>query len=323
MPDKIAISDKKAIRVDFDKPEEFDDVDLLSPEEKAALEEDVDLDGPPADAIENDADTRAQARERAEKEAADAKAADEARKAEKAAEAEKEAEPAAKDKKPEAAADPDTDKTPVKIVPDTAPPPIMRGLTEEERGAITKGLEKAKKDFQEGAIDYDEYLDARDELKQKLWQDDMAKQFTTESVETRWEYEQETFLSSEANAWINDDDVVYAAFAATVNRIMATEQGAVMPGTDLLAKAREEVAARFSPTRPAEAEEQKKKEALKAAKAKEAGKLPPETLGGKPTAEIDEGVGEFEWLDKLDGEAYEKAIINLTDAQRARYEAAT
>lgn len=134
MPDKIAISDKKAIRVDFDKPEEFDDVDLLSPEEKAALEEDVDLDGPPADAIENDADTRAQARERAEKEAADAKAADEARKAEKAAEAEKEAEPAAKDKKPEAAADPDTDKTPVKIVPDTAPPPIMRGLTEEEKG---------------------------------------------------------------------------------------------------------------------------------------------------------------------------------------------
>lgn len=151
----------------------------------------------------------------------------------------------------------------------------------------------------------------------------MAKQFTTESVETRWEYEQETFLSSEANAWINDDDVVYAAFAATVNRIMATEDGAVMPGTDLLAKAREEVAARFSPTRPAEAEEQKKKEALKAAKAKEAGKLPPETLGGKPTAEVDEGVGEFEWLDKLDGEAYEKAIINLTDAQRARYEAAT
>lgn len=318
--DKIAISDKKAIRVDFDKPEEFDDVDLLSADEKAALAEDVDLDGPPADSIENDSDTRAQAREAAEKAAADAKAADEARKAEKAAEAEKA--PAA-EKKPAAAPTPEPDKTPVKIVPDSAPPPIMKGLSEDERTEITKGLDKAKKDFQEGAIDYDEYLDARDELKQKLWQDDMAKQFTSESVETRWEYEQETFLTDEKNDWINGDDVVYSAFAATVNRIMATEEGSVMPGPDLLNKAREEVAARFSPAKPAEAEEQKKKDAIKAAKAKEAAKQPPETLGGKPAAEIDDGVGEFEWLDKLDGEAYEKAIINLSDAQRARYEAAT
>ena len=94
---------------------------------------------------------------------------------------------------------------------------------------------------------------------------------------------------------------------------------------DLLAQAREEVAARFSPTQPAERadrqEEQKKQEALKAAKDKEAGKKPPETLGGKPAAEIDEGVGEFEWLDKLDGEAYEKGVTGLSEAQLKRYEA--
>ena len=68
-------------------------------------------------------------------------------------------------------------------------------------------------------------------------------------------------------------------------------------------------------------EEKKKQEALKAAKDKEAGKQPPETLGGKPTAEIDEGVGEFDWLDKLDGEAYEKGVTGLSEVQLKRYEA--
>ena len=325
MNDKLAISDKKEIRVNIDKPEVFDDVDLLSPEEKAALAEDVDLDGPAAtDTSENDSDTRAQAREAAEKTAADALAAEEARKAEEAEKKAAETPKPAAEVKPDAAAAPTAkaDETPAKIVPDTAPPPVMKGLSEDERAKVEKGLDKAKKDFQEGAIDYDEYLDARDKLNQQIWQDDMAKQFSSESVETRWEYEQETFLTDEKNDWINSDDVVYSAFAATVNRIMATEEGAVMPGVDLLNKAREEVAARFSPAKPAEAEEQKKNDAIKAAKAKEAAKQPPETLGGKPAAEIDDGVGEFEWLDKLDGEAYEKAIINLSDAQRARYEAA-
>lgn len=330
--DKISISDKSEKKVIFN--EDFDDVDLLSPEEKAALAEDVDLDGPEAESKESDSYTREADRQKAENEAkaaADKAQADaEAKKAEQdakaLAEAEKEKEKEPDDEKDE---DGESDKKvaeeEAKIVPDVAPPTILQGLTEEQLKDVQDGLAKAKKDFQEGQIDYDEYLDQRDEYNQKIWQHNLAVQMSSESVDTRWEWEQETFLSDAANAWINDDEVVYRAFAGTVNSILSTDEGAVMPGPDLLARAREEVAKRFSPAsqqeRKNQEEESKKRKALKGAKETEASKVAPETLGGKPAAEIDDGVGEFEWLDKLDGEAYETAVSNLSESQLKRYEA--
>lgn len=334
--DKISISDKGEKKVVFN--EEFDDVDLLSPEEKAALAEDVDLDGPAAKQNESDSYTREADRQKAEDEAkaaadkakadaeAKAKADEEAKKAEEDAKAladpekEKEAEDGDDDEKAKAA-----DKEAAKLVPEVAPPTILTGLTEEQLKDVQDGLAKAKKDFQEGVIDYDEYLDQRDEYNQKIWQHNLAQQMSHESVDTRWEWEQETFLTDEANAWINDDDVVYRAFAGTVNSILSSEEGAAMPGPEILNKAREEVAKRFSPAsqqeRIVKEEESKKNKALKGAKAREASKMAPETLGGKPAAEIDDGVSEFEWLDKLDGEAYETAVSNLTEEQLKRYEA--
>lgn len=342
MGDKIEISDKGETKVQFN--EEFDDVDLLSDEEKAALAEDVDLDGPKAEKADTDSHSREEARLKAEaeaKEAADqakaeadakAKADEEARKADEDKKALQEAEAT---KKVEEEAKTPTDKTdddaaaaekePAKIVPDTAPPTVLQGLTEEQLKGVQDGLAQAKKDFQEGVIDYDEYLDKRDEYNQQIWQHNLAQQMSSESVDTRWEWEQESFLTAEQNAWINDDEVVYRAFAATVNAILSTEEGSVMPGPDILAQAREEVASRFSPQgqqdRINQEEEAKKQKALDNAKKTEAAKQAPETLGGKPAAEIDEGVGEFDWLDKLDGEAYEQAVSNLTEAQLKRYEA--
>ena len=307
--DKITISESKTIKAPVEFNQDFDDVDLLSAAEKEALEADIDEgEGEPEAKAEEK--TAAEAKPKAKEKKAAEPADDDAGEPE-----ETEDEKQAKD--PEAGLAP--------VLPDITPPTVLTGLSDEELKAVQDGLEDAKKKFSDGEIDYDEYLDARDELNQKLWAHNLAMQFSAESVDTRWEWEQETFLTAPENDWINNDDVVYPAFAATVNRIMSTEEGAVMPGPDLLAMAREEVAKRFSPASQAErvdAEEAKRKQgAIKNAKKKEATKAPPETLGGKPAAEIDEGVGEFEWLDKLDGEDYEKAVINLSDAQRARYEA--
>lgn len=338
MGDNIAISEQgKEVKVKFNT--EFDDEDLLSEEEREALKADIEDDTEAAAAKEKeDADEKAKI-EADEK----AKAEADAKEAKAKAEADERAKLEAEDKAKAAEGEPgtivkkDDDATaaaaaaaakpaeePAKIVTDTAPIPTLAGLNEEELKTVNDGLDKAKKDFQEGAIDYDEYLDLRDTFKEQLWAHNVATQFSAESVDTRWEWEQETFLTDDANKWIAGDDVCYSAFAATVNRIMATEEGAVMPGPELLAQAREEVAARFSPSHPKQiadqAEEAKKQAALKSAKEKEAGKQAPETLAGKPAAEIDDGVGEFEWLDKLDGEAYEKAVEALTDVQLARYE---
>ena len=306
--EKITISDTKQVKAPVEFNQDFDDVDLLSAAEKEALEVDIDEgEGEPA------AESKAAAETPAEKKVDKTKKEVE----------EFEGAPAETDKA-------ETDKAEAKAEPaanivDITPPTVLSGLSPEELKAVQDGLEDAKRKFSEGEIDYDEYLDARDELNQKLWAHNLAMQFSAESVDTRWEWEQETFLTAPENDWINDDEVVYSAFAATVNRIMSTDEGAVMPGPDLLATAREEVAKRFSPASQAERVTQEqtkaKQGALKSAKQKQAAKVAPETLGGKPAAEIDEGVGEFEWLDKLDGEEYEKAVINLSDAQRARYEA--
>lgn len=309
--DKLTISDSKTIKAPVEFNQDFDEVDLLSAAEKEALEADID---------EGEGEPKAKAEE---KPAAEAKPKAKAKeKKVEPAEAEAEEEEAEQEGQGE---DEGQQAAVAPALPDITPPTVLTGLSAEELKAVQDGLDDAKKKFSEGEIDYDEYLDARDELNQKLWAHNLAMQFSAESVDTRWEWEQETFLTAPENDWINNDDVVYPAFAATVNRIMSTDEGAVMPGPDLLAMAREEVAKRFSPAGQAaraDQEETKRKQgAIKSAKKREASKTAPETLGGKPAAEIDEGVGEFEWLDKLDGEEYEKAVIGLSEAQRARYEA--
>lgn len=197
-------------------------------------------------------------------------------------------------------------------------------MSTEQVDAVKKGLEEAQKSFQDGEISYDKYFEQRLSLERQLWANDIALQLSSDGIEQQWQWEQSTFLADDQNAWINEDDVVYAAFSATVNRIMATDEGAVMAGPSLLAQAREQVAARFSPDQPAEteaaAEAKRKAEALKNLKDKEANKEIPLTLRDIPLAEEEQGgVGEFDYLDKLDGAAYEKAVEGLSEAQLSRY----
>ena len=332
----ISVSDRKQVKIEG----VFEESDLLSEEEKAAMAEDL---------SEQEAEEKArQAAGEGEDDAdaivakakADAEAAAEAKKAREDADAKKakeieeaDAEIAAKkakddeDAKAAAAGEDKGDKggeakaaTPA---PGSQPPLVMQTMTAEQVKGLKDSLEENEKKFQDGEVNYKEYFDARLEIERQLWQNDLAAQLSETGVEAQWQWEQSSFLGSEDNAWINDDDVVYSAFAATVNRIMSSEEGAVMPGPDLLAKARDEVAARFSPDKAADdaaAQEKKDKEAaLKGAKKAQGNKDLPLTLGEVPAAEDEEGGGEFGWIDKLDGEAYEKAVEGLSEAQLSRY----
>jgi hypothetical protein len=215
MSDNLEISDQKQVKVNLDF-DDFDDVDLLSAEEKAALEADIDEgeghqgagegdDG--ADAAKQAADETAAkktADEADAKQTADeAVAADVAKKEAEEAAAEKAAEDEVAKKAEQAAAN--KEETPATIVPGMAPPLTMQGLSEEEVAEVKKGLEDASKKFKEGEIDYEEYLDARDALKEKLWTHNLATQVSEQSVEKRWKWEQESFLSSQENEWINGD----------------------------------------------------------------------------------------------------------------------
>jgi hypothetical protein len=338
--DAITQSDRKIVKVDV-----FEDADLLSEEEKAAMADDSD------EAAE---EAKAQAEQaRLDDEAAAKKADEEAAKkgqealdekdkkvaeADAAIEAQKKAdsEKAAKDAAAQAEADKkaaddgedgseDGANAGAEVsVPTTPPPVTMNVMSPEQVQEVKDGLVDAKKRFEDGEIDYDNYFEERLALERKLWANDIASQISSDGVENQWQWEQETFMNAAENSWIADDDVVYSAFAATVNNIMSTEEGAVMPGPQLLATAKERVAARFSPTlqqdAEAAAEDKAKKEAIKRAKKGQANKPIPDTLADIPAAEQDEGPGEFAYLDKLDGEAYEKAVEALSEAQLKRYE---
>ncbi len=332
----ITISDKKTVKVDV-----FEDEDLLSEEEKAAMAEEDDLTDEEAQAKQaaiDDAEKQKSAQEDADAKAkqdaikeADAKIAEEKAKADEEAAAEQAAAAAEADKKGKTPGEGGGKESepagPEVIVPETPPPLMVRGLDPQQKEKLGQDLSDIEAKFQDGEIDYKEYFDKRLEIERTLWADELSTQLSADGVEQQWQWEQETFLSAEDNAWINDDDVVYSAFAATVNRIMATEEGQTMPGPQLLDQARTEVAARFSPTMAddkAQADEEKKKAAaLKGAKDKQANKDIPQTLADIPAAEAEEGAGEFDWIDKLEGEAYEKAVESLSEAQLARYQDAS
>lgn len=325
----ISISDQgKEVKVEG----VFDDEDLLSEEERAAMAEPVEgEDAEDASAADDAAaDDKLKGQEAQSDEEKDAKIAEADAKiaAEKAKGGEKDAGADDPDKAAKAAAeagdkkDADTDK--VVSFPQNQPPVMMDVMSKEEVDKVTADLATAKQQFQDGEIDYDKYFDERLRLERQIWQNDVAVQLSGDSIENQWQWEQNSFLNDQANEWINNDDVVYSAFAATVNRIMGTEEGAVLPGPEILDQAREEVAARFSPTREADAQaaadDKAGKEALKNAKKSQADKTLPDTLAQVPAAEAEEGAGEFGYLDKLDGEAFEKAVEALSPAQLVRYE---
>jgi hypothetical protein len=327
--EKIAISEHKTVNV------EFEDVDLLSKEEREALELDIDMDGPGEEAPPNED-------EKAAAEAAKAAEAAEKAKAEKLAEA-----PPAKKVEPPAATPPDGQETPAAASPEPPSPPAGEEppateippapastknlLSAEDLATLESDIEKNNKAFNDGEVEFQQYLDKRDDLRDVKRAHEQAEENQGDGVQNQWEWEQEFYVRSPENAWIMDSAPKYAAFATAVNEIMATDEGETMAGPELLSKAKAEVEKLFIAPGSPQAQDQaaaqaaldakKGADALKAAKDREAGKPPPETLGGKPAAAIDEGAGEFDWIDKLDGEQYEEAIEKLTEAQLARYEA--
>lgn len=318
--EKIAISDSKIVNV------EFEDVDLLSKEEREALELDVDLEGPGGEEIDAD--------DKTETDQAAAKAPEAPPTEEKPAEKPDEA-PAQKPVEPAAAPDgqelpPVEEAAPVMEIP-PAPLSTKNLLSADDLARLEADMQANNKAFNDGEVEFQEYLDKRDDLRDTKKAHDQAEENAGDGVQNQWEWEQEYFVQSPENSWIMDNAPKYAAFATAVNEIMATDEGETMAGPEILTRAKAEVEKLFvapgSPQDQSQAAAQealdakKGADALKSAKSREAGKPPPETLGGKPAAAIDEGAGEFDWIDKLDGEKYEEAIENMTEAQLARYEA--
>lgn len=211
--------------------------------------------------------------------------------------------------------------------------PMAETLTEDDLKAIDDELADVKKQFDDGDIDYEKYTDKRLELEKIVWHHEQAEMQNVGAVEQRWQWERDWYLQS--NMELNNSQVIYGAFAAQVNALLADDEFSTAPGFDILSEAHRRVAAEIdslagpgsgaiSNGRPAGGDkrsaDEKAADALKAAKAAESGKRAPETLAKIPAAEANIDTSKWAAIDTLDGDAYQKALDKLSPAELKEYE---
>jgi hypothetical protein len=199
--------------------------------------------------------------------------------------------------------------------------PFVPKFTETDQARIDDlkaKLDEAKKKFEDGEIEYSALDEVKDEYNEAKWKAEFAAQSNKDMGEARWSWEQERFLDE--NSRYRDNATLNAAFVATVNKLISTPEGAKMSDRAVLMEAKKQVETDLGMVAAPKTDAEKKR-AIEAAKKANANRsnIPPD-IGGLPAAEENDEPGEFAHLDKLEGEAYQKAIDKLTPEQLARYE---
>lgn len=147
---------------------------------------------------------------------------------------------------------------------------------------------------------------------------EIAHEHSRQSTEALWKYEQQVFFAD--NPEFASDDILAGALGAKLQSMYEDPANQGKSGLAFLREAASAVKARFGIASQA-AKEPTHKEAIADAVAKRTQKAKPlpKTLGDLPAAETNEDGGEFDYLDKLKGLDYEKAIASMSEAQRARF----
>jgi hypothetical protein len=213
--------------------------------------------------------------------------------------------------------------------------PMAETLTEADLETIDTELKAIKQRFDDGDIDYEKYTDERLVYEKMLWHHEQAEMQNENAVEQRWQWERDWYM--QANTELNQSQVIYGAFASQVNALLADEEWSTAPGFELLTEAHRRVASEIDSIsgpltgsgaqpngRPTggdkEDADKKAADALKKAKAAEAGKKPPETLAKVPAAEENKDVSKWAVIDALEGEELQKAIDKMSPADLKEYE---
>jgi hypothetical protein len=313
----------------------------LSPEEIAAIEEDDDDEGKDAQDLSDEEREAAEKAKADEEAAAAAKAKEEEEKAAKekedeesaAAKAKADEEAAAKSKADDdgetaAAEDGDKAKTDdeakVTATVYQPPPPTMPGVDPEALETAKTGYEEAKKKFEDGDIDFQQFDEAKTDYYRLKWKDEDAREWNKNAREHQWQASQQAFFN--ANTIFRDNETMNAAYVAKVNALLTTDEGRALSDAALLDLARQKVEAdlQLLPTAKAGAiPKTDKKKDLAAARAANGDRkaIDDGDIAKLPSAEEESDPGEFDYLDKLEGAKYQEAVGRLTPAQLERYEA--
>jgi fused signal recognition particle receptor len=296
----------------------------LSPEEIAAMEGG---EGGEMKTAEELADEEATAKAKADADAEAKEKAEEEAKAETEAETEAEKKAAAEEgdeTKTDAGKEADAEaEAKEEVEAEAGSKPFTPKFTEVDLAELDKlktALDEAKKKFDDGEIDYAKLDEVKDAFNEMKWKADFAVESNQNMQEGRWQWEQERFLDD--NWQYRDNRTLNAAFVATVNSIITTDEGKKLSDKEVLAKAKKQVEADLEiigeGSKKTEDEKQKAIDAAKKANA-DRSKIAAD-IGGLPAAEENEDVGEFAYLDKLEGEAYQAAVDKLTPEQLRKYE---
>ncbi len=188
-------------------------------------------------------------------------------------------------------------------------------------------LKALKKQYDEGDIELDEYLDARDELNKAEIEAKIRTDLTEANKQHRWQEDQRAFF--EDNPEFTDNPVMQGALQGALDSIWSDKAHAHKSGAAKLKvaaktvreslglnKASEDSATKSEKTDD-KADKNAKREALKGR-----GKTPEvKTLANVPAAEDSDlgGDSKFTHLEKLEGIELERAILKMPEDEQEAY----
>ena len=179
-----------------------------------------------------------------------------------------------------------------------------------------------------GKIEFDDYKKELRAIEIEHTREIARQEVLRTQAEIQWNNDQTSFFKENPNfTRAKANPIVFGAFAGEVNRLNSDPAWFNRSGTDLLEEAKKNVLAAFGlPDQNKEKEvEPKKKEktpgevAVENAKKAESNKKAPKSLKDIPASDNNTD-NPFEYLDKLEGADYERAISNLKADELEAYE---
>jgi len=197
--------------------------------------------------------------------------------------------------------------------------------------AIDQQITDLDKAFEDGDIDAADYnrdmrklererSDANTEVRLAEQEADFVTRQRSATAQQRWEWEQDKFFAEPANQAYNTNQFVRSALNEAVKTVAREDAFRGKSGADVLAEAdrrvREVMVVGAQPADTGKTPKTPKKTPDRSALPRQMGHLP-----SAAENETGAGDGEFAAIDALEGDAYQAAIDRLTPDQRARYEA--
>jgi len=218
-----------------------------------------------------------------------------------------------------------------------SPLPVL--LTPPPKADLDKAeaeLKAAKEKFDEGELEFSEYQKTYEKYLTLKNRTDLVDDFNRQAVTRQWETDQDRFLK--AHPSLKDNEMLRGVLANTVNDLFKTPEWKDKPGMKVLNEAKRLVeeglgikiarkgkgaaAPTLSPNSEKDSRQARGRDLARKAVEAEAEKARNAvTLRGAPAAASNTPEkNPWAHIDRLEGEAYQRAINNMTDAQRRAYE---